>query len=189
MTRVRRPDKCGAKKKQGPGNCTRPAGWGTDHVGVGNCKLHLGNTPSGRKAAADKQVQQQAKAELARLDVQPVADPLRELAALAGQIVAWKDVMAGKVNELTTLRYDGGKGSGEQLRSEVALFERAMDRCQSALTAMARLNIDERLARITERQQEIVLAAVAYALTTVGLDEEQKRTARDALVRYLREAK
>lgn len=188
MTRARQPKKCGAKNRAG-GPCQRPAGWGTPTRGIGRCKLHGGRSPGAMKAAAEQQVQQQAKAELARLDVQPVADPLRELAALAGQIVAWKDVMAGKVNELTTLRYDGGKGSGEQLRSEVALFERAMDRCQSALTAMARLNIDERLARITERQQEIVLAAVAYALTTVGLDEEQKRTARDALVRYLREAK
>lgn len=36
---------CGAKKRQGEGNCTRPAGWGTDHVGQGRCKLHFGNNP------------------------------------------------------------------------------------------------------------------------------------------------
>ncbi len=33
---------CGAKKKQGPGRCRRPAGWGTDHPGHGKCKLHGG---------------------------------------------------------------------------------------------------------------------------------------------------
>lgn len=35
---------CGGKKRGG-GFCTRPAGWGTDHVGQGRCKLHAGSTP------------------------------------------------------------------------------------------------------------------------------------------------
>ena len=41
---------CGAKKSQSEGPCTRPAGWGTDHVGDGRCKLHAGSSPikSGR---------------------------------------------------------------------------------------------------------------------------------------------
>lgn len=34
--------KCGAKKRQGSGKCTQPAGWGTDHRGEGKCKLHGG---------------------------------------------------------------------------------------------------------------------------------------------------
>jgi len=39
---------CEAKKKQGDGTCTKPAGWGTDHVGFGNCKLHGGASPNGK---------------------------------------------------------------------------------------------------------------------------------------------
>lgn len=39
-------DKCGARKRQGSGCCRRPAGWATDHVGQGRCKLHGGATPS-----------------------------------------------------------------------------------------------------------------------------------------------
>lgn len=36
---------CGGKKRsEEGGNCTRPAGWGTDHVGAGRCKLHGGKT-------------------------------------------------------------------------------------------------------------------------------------------------
>lgn len=34
---------CGRKKRQGEGCCMRPAGWGTNHVGEGACKLHGGN--------------------------------------------------------------------------------------------------------------------------------------------------
>src|SRR5580658_10055930 len=54
--------RCGALKseragpnKNGRGNpskwCTLPAGWGTEHVGVGTCKHHLGNTEKHVKAA------------------------------------------------------------------------------------------------------------------------------------------
>lgn len=44
---------CGAKTKQATAKyrtCHRPAGWGTDHPGVGKCKLHGGASPikSGR---------------------------------------------------------------------------------------------------------------------------------------------
>lgn len=39
---------CGAKLKHRPGQyCGQPAGWGTDHVGEGRCKLHGGSTPRG----------------------------------------------------------------------------------------------------------------------------------------------
>ena len=36
---------CGATKRQGGGPCTQKAGWGTDHVGEGKCKLHGGSKP------------------------------------------------------------------------------------------------------------------------------------------------
>lgn len=37
--------KCGAKKKQGAGHCSRAAGYNTDHPGEGRCHLHGGATP------------------------------------------------------------------------------------------------------------------------------------------------
>lgn len=37
---------CGAKTRAGT-PCRRPAGWGTDHVGEGRCKLHGGRSPRG----------------------------------------------------------------------------------------------------------------------------------------------
>ena len=38
---------CGSLKRDGSGDtCTLPAGWGTDHVGAGNCRKHLGNSPN-----------------------------------------------------------------------------------------------------------------------------------------------
>jgi hypothetical protein len=46
-------DICGADNRAGE-PCKRPAGWGTDHVGEGRCKLHGGNAgaPEGNQNAA-----------------------------------------------------------------------------------------------------------------------------------------
>lgn len=41
---------CGGTTRAGT-DCHRPAGWGTDHVGFGRCKLHAGSTPTGKKHA------------------------------------------------------------------------------------------------------------------------------------------
>lgn len=44
---------CGAKRLKGEQlPCKRPAGWGTDHVGFGSCKLHGGAAPGPSKHAA-----------------------------------------------------------------------------------------------------------------------------------------
>jgi hypothetical protein len=171
---------CGADKRQAEGTCKKPAGWGTAHPGVGKCRLHGGNTKNHRTAA----VEEQARQILAKLDVPAVENPLTVLAELTGQALAWRDVIAGKVNELGNLRY--ATETGEQLRSEVVLFERAMDRCAKFAVEMARLNIDERLAKVTERQTEIVAGALAAVLAEMGLSTEQQKDARSRVARHLR---
>jgi len=40
---------CGAKSKQTGQPCKQRAGWGTDHVGTGRCKLHGGRSPGAPK--------------------------------------------------------------------------------------------------------------------------------------------
>lgn len=172
---------CGGKLHGRDGTCTQTAGWGTTHPGVGRCKLHGGSAPSGRIAAAE----QQARAQLARLDVPPVDNALTALAAIAGEVVAWKDMLAGKVNALSSLRYEG-VGAGEQLRAEVALWERALDRCGKFLVDMAKLDIDERLARVTEQQAEQISAALTAVLAEMGLSQDQQRAARAGVARHLR---
>jgi hypothetical protein len=172
---------CGGKLHGRDGTCEQPAGWGTPHPGHGRCKLHGGCAPSGRIAAAE----QQARAALARLNVAPVENALTELAKITGQVVAWKDMLAEKVNTLASLRYETEVG-GEQLRAEVALWERALDRCGKFLVDMAKLDIDERLARVTEQQAEQVSAALTTVLAEMGLSQDQQRAARAGVARHLR---
>lgn len=51
---------CAAKTRSGT-LCQRPAGWGTDHVGIGRCKLHGGATPvkTGRYSVVKRQALQE----------------------------------------------------------------------------------------------------------------------------------
>lgn len=151
--------------------------------------MHGGKAPQTlRKAAqrsAEHAAEQKARAALAKLDVQPVTDPLTELQTLAGQVVAWKNAIAERVNTLTAIRFEDRRGA-EQLRSEVALFERAMDRCTSVLTAMAKLDLDERLVALDERRAELVFAALSAGLAEMGLDPAQQREARTHVARNLR---
>jgi hypothetical protein len=161
-----KPTRCNGTNRQGD-PCGQAAGWGTDHPGTGNCKHHGGSTSRGRTHAVNEQV----KIELARLDVPAVEDPLSELAKITGQVIAFKDQIAAKVNELTSIRYS--TETGEQLRAEVGLLERAFDRCERFLTAMARLNIDERLARISEERAELIITVLTIALERAGIEGEQ----------------
>lgn len=148
--------------------------------GADKCRMHVG------KKAAAVIVEAKARQQLARMDVAPITDPLTELGKIAGEVVAWKDSMREKVNALTSIRYDAGE-SGEQLRAEVALLERAFDRCERFLTAMARLDIDERLARVTIAQKLMVLRAVEAALASAGVAGPAAVEAKKVAARHLRE--
>jgi hypothetical protein len=157
--------RCTSKRKDGG-----PCG-GAPLRGSDKCRMHLGKRTDAVK------LEQQVRAELARLDVPPVEDPLTQLAAVTGQVLAWKDAWAAKVNALDSMRYE--TEGGEQLRAEIAVWERALDRCEKFLTAMARLDIDERLAKITETRATTIIAVFLTALDEGGVEGAQ----RDAVIR------
>ena len=182
MARERQARKCSGKRTDG-----NPCG-AYAITGGTVCTSHGGQLPRVKARAAANLLEQRARLELADLDVQPVGDPLHQLAVLAGQILAWRDAMAEQVNNLTSLRYEsqGENGTGEQLRAEVALWERSLDRCERVLTAMARLNIDERLAKITDRQADLIEQALKAALAEIGLDLDAQDRAARSVARQLR---
>lgn len=149
--------------------------------------MHGGSTPTHEKAGQRALVEQEARKAFGRLsDVSaPVADPLTALAQLAGHVNAWMEFLAGRIGTLESLSYDSGF-AGEQIRGEIQLWERAMDRCNAVFGTVARLNIDERLAAITERQAEVVMAAIEAALDAVGVPAGDRADAKRAAARRLR---
>lgn len=135
---------------------------------------------------ARKAVEREARAAFGRLaDVSsPVADPLTALADLAGHVTAWLEFLAGRIAEMEKLAYSGV--AGEQVKGEITLFERALDRCNTVLGTYARLNIDERLARISEQQADMVLKALGAGLDAAGVTSDRRPVALRAAAGHLR---
>lgn len=181
---------CGARKRQGEGTCGQAAGWGTDHPGDGPCKLHGGATRNHRDAAAVRQVEAGARRALAGLGVsEPVANPLLELQRLAGEVGAFKDALRGMVERLNSVRYDGPLG--EQIRGEITLYERALDRCARVLRDITALKIDERIvqiqSRVSEQQGLLIAGAIRAILEDLALTPEQRARVGEVVPRRLRE--
>lgn len=150
------------------------------------CETHGGRAKQVLAAAAERRLDAEVRQTLARLDVADVADPLTELGRLAGQILAWRDAIAARVNQLDAIRYSAVGAGSEQIRGEVQLYERALDRCVQVLGIMAKLNIDSRLARISERQADILIAALTATFAEVGITGQTAVDARKVLARHLR---
>ncbi len=180
---------CGAKKRQGDGHCTRPAGWGTDHAGAGRCKLHGGCAPSGRKAGALKLVEQQARELFGKVvpEIVPVDNPLAAYADFAGEVMAWKKLMASLLEDLSTVAVTS-EFQGEQIAGAVQLYERSMDRANTVLSSYARLRIDDRLAAISKQQADMVMRAIEAVITLLGATGDRATEARTVAARHLRVA-
>lgn len=175
---------CHSPKHQAPGGlCHLPPGWGTDHVGSGPCKQHGGALWRVTRHHQEVLAERRATAELERLNTTParIDNPLAALAELAGEASRWKDILAAHVSELTSLRYAGENQDGsrtEQIRGEVILFQNALKDLGHLLVSIARLNIDDRLARIDERMVDVVERAVDAGLQEAGVTPDNMSAVR-----------
>lgn len=104
--------------------------WPRDEEPV--CRLHGGETPqvkrAGEQRRALKAAEADARAALGYSMDGKVPDPLGAMEGLAAMAIEMTAALAQRVNALTHIRYDAVGPGTEQLRSEVALLERSMDR-------------------------------------------------------------
>ncbi|MET8862288.1 hypothetical protein ABZW11_04935 [Nonomuraea sp. NPDC004580] len=84
-----------------------------------------------------------------------------------------KNIFRERVAQLSEeqWRHTDDRG-GEQLRAEIALYERALDRAGRVLADIARLRIDERLTAITEEQAHTLVQVFTTVLDRLGLGEQ-----------------
>ena len=165
--------KCGANKTNGQGTCGREAGWGTDHLGFGNCKNHGGSTPAGivyasRVAQESKLLQYGGPIEL-----DPHQALLNEVYRSAGHVQWLED----KVRLLTD-----GDMSEETIAGKVPNFwirwytDERMRLVNSAAVCI-KAGVAERRVKIAEEQGRVLADAIRTILNELGLNADQQRKA------------
>lgn len=116
-------------------------------------------------------------------------NPLEALLEIANEQVAWKNLCLAKLAKLQEeeWRWDGDR-AGEQIRSEILLYERAIDRASNTLIKISRLGIEAKLAQIAEKQVAIVETAIVRTLQDLNLDIDTTAKARERIIRHLKAA-
>jgi hypothetical protein len=140
--------------------------------------MHGAGASQVRAKAQARQVASKVKAEagaaLAYEGLAGIDDPLEVLGRVAAEALAMKDALAARVNALTDLRSPVGV---EQLRVEVALYERALDRSAKFLDLLARSDFRERQIELQQAQASIVVQAFQEVLSQLRLSPGDHNTA------------
>lgn len=137
------------------------------------CVAHGGAAPQVRAKAAQNIAEAKARRALEGLEeYEAVTDPVERLQLLAGRAERFMAIVGKRVEELTSMRY---RTESEQLRAEVAVYERAIASTGRLLVDLARLNLDERAVRLQEAQVMLLTTALAEALTEEGLPPERRQ--------------
>ena len=145
--------------------------------------MHGGASPRARLAAAVRVEEARIRQAVARfgVEVSEIEHPLIELQRLAVEAVGWKEQLAEMVEQMHAYADRTG-----QPHAHVVLYERALDRTASILATIAKLGIDERLARLNERQGAEVASVFRRAIEAAGLPPELRARLEAALVAEIR---
>jgi hypothetical protein len=159
---------CGGKTRAG-GLCRREAGWGTNHVGAGKCKLHGGSAPSGETAGNRELALAYASERMGTSDLAPTDAMLmcvRDTAAFVSyckrqvaDLDEGKLIVKGELTAWARLQRQGTQ--------DLAKFSKM------ALDA----NVAERQVRLAERMGELLAGAMEEVLDALGLDAKQRAKA------------
>jgi hypothetical protein len=179
--------------RQGDG-CTQVAKRGTEPPACKNHGANLGSLTS--QHAAERVVQGNVADQLVLIlaehgekfmHPEPIGNPLTELLELAAEIKAFKEAMrqvAAYLYSRDRMRSAHDK-VGEQLRAEILLYERALERLAKILIDISKLGIEAKLAGVEDDQVDMIDRALTAALTASGLDLVAQQDARVVLRREL----
>lgn len=181
---------CGAKRtgktSAGPGTCCQPAGWGTEHIGTGRCKLHGGCLPTHNKSALLSEAVLTAKRLYGEdLDIDPYEALLGEVRRTAGAVI-WLQEHIRELEDPERLKQvTNNMGITPSVWIQMYQQERAH------LVRVAKACIDsgiaERNVRIAEQQGQLLAAVITAFLNDpdLGLSPVQMAHAPKLIRRHI----
>lgn len=198
---VKEPDHnyCGAKRTRNGGTpCTQPAGWGTEHVGIGPCKLHGGSTSAHVARAAKVQAQMHAVTMGAPVDIDPHEALLWCVRTAAGE-VAYCNAMVAAIDpdaatgaqlqrKVRPLKGEYGEESMSQLAEEktytdprlhiwITTRHGALERLAKFSKMALDAGVAERQVQLAEQWADVLGQAIGNILVGLKLTSAQQQLA------------
>lgn len=178
---------CRAKTRKG-GQCGRPAGWGTDHVGAGACKLHGGATPTGQVHGVVHLARRESVAMGYPLNIEPHEALLECIRISAGEVQYASERIAeldpseivGPVITTRPRKQEKGAESaverveeheGPALHIWIKVRGHAMDRLVNYSKVAIAAGIEERRVKVAEQQGELLAQAIRGVLAELGVGD------------------
>src|SRR6185437_6498343 len=168
---------------QTPRYCTQDAGKGTEHQGEGNCKWHLGNTPTHEVAAVKSLVLARLEERRALMKNPP---PLRhwtvELELMARRAKAWCDLIDRELLDRVDLFTITQTGKEEEIALIVTARE-AHKEFADMVKFVSKVDLANKKLEL-QREQAIAIANVVLKVcldSSLGLSDEQVKMIRDML--------
>lgn len=154
------------------------------------CYWHGGASPGAQAKAAEVLVLREAERTIASLssETRPLTslqEVYQELLDIAGLSKQWREILQQRVSQLTRLGYEGI--TGEQVKADVLLFERAITRSAKITTEIARLNLEERKQALNERMAQQIYGTIVHILDDLELTDEQQERVKEIVPARMRE--
>lgn len=175
--------KCGAQTRGGS-RCGKAAGWGTEHVGIGPCKLHGGTTPTvvkGAQVVMAKQAVETYGLPVATTPQQALED---ELARTAGH-VAWLGQVVQQLEEaeltgpVGTSGVDAKTGLRHHAQAEPSVWVRMYQAERKHLADVAatclRVGLEAKRVELAQQQGQLIAQVLQAVLTDLKVPLEQAR--------------
>lgn len=181
---------CGAKTRNG-GKCKMAAGAGTDHLGIGRCKLHGGASPNAQLTGVVELARREAAVMGRPLDIAPGEALLQCIRIAAGEVqyasdrIAELDVddaIVGQRTVKTRPLSEGKDGeSPTQTVEEVTVTtaadlhiwihvrRQALDRLVNYSAVALKAGVEERRVKIAEQTGQLIANVIRGVLTDLGV--------------------